>query len=182
MDSLHRQGSIRSSSSAAAALNSVVRVTDATRRAQKFPPSHRWSSYERLKLQAKDLEVLANKASNSAEHSRSLFYTPVRHRRANTPESPGEAGLPPRPPSFPRSSASNDHDKSGALFQTTSGLAHGIPAHATQSTSRDHQIKAEDLTQPTGKLTSSLDQLLVELNSPLHSESAPILTVAVSSE
>lgn len=166
MDSLHRQGSTRSASSATGSLNPVGRVTDGSRRTQKQPPHYRWSSYERLKLQPKDLDILTSKATNPPEHSHSLFYTPVRHRRAGYPA----AGLPPRPPSAPRIPDSNSH---GKLFQAS---ADDPETHAVPSS--EHEVNIEELKQPTGGLTSlqKLDQLLVEINSPLHSESAPNLT------
>ena len=95
MDSLHRQGSTRSTSSTAGGLNpSTLRGGDHGRKMQKMAPNTRWSSYERLRLQQKESDALqANKNSTD-----SLFYTPVRHRRAGTP--PPGAGRPPRPPSI----------------------------------------------------------------------------------
>ena len=117
MDSLHRQGSTRSNSSAAGGLYpSTLRTGDNGRKFQKIAPNARWSSYERLRLQQRESEVLTNKTSTELSHS--MFYTPVRHRRAGTP--PAGAGLPPRPPSVKIDDHGSDmHTRDGNVDQST---------------------------------------------------------------
>ena len=161
MDSLNRQGSTRSASSATGVIRYQPHwIREVTRRGHKMPTKSRWSSYERLKLLQKDIDILTSRNSGPVESNRSLFYTPVRPRRAGATY----AGmvLPPSP-SLTKT-APNSITKQCIT-------KNGDADHISPSTN----VPLE-LSTPSTE-AQKLDQLLVEIDSsPLHCDSSPDMT------